>query len=119
RGIDLNLLLQGVGKADGYVWGHSIGSFFEGGSMPEIGKDYWTPYNRNAQFPRLAFNNSNNQQNSSFWIKDFSYVRLKNLQIGYTLPMNLISKINVSHLRFYLSTDNVFTISKFWKYFDV
>lgn len=119
KGIDVNMLFQGVGKADGYVWGHSIGSFYEGGSMPEIGKDYWTPENRNAQFPRLAFNNSNNQQNSSFWVKDAAYLRLKNVQLGYTIPEKLTSKIGVSNLRFYISTDNVFTISKFWKYFDV
>ncbi len=119
KGIDLNILFQGVGKADGYVWGHSIGSFFEGGSMPEIGKDYWTPENRNAMFPRLAFNNSNNQQNSSFWMKNAAYLHLKNIQLGYTIPVNLTSKIGVSNLRFYVSTDNVFTVSKFWKYFDV
>lgn len=119
KGFDLNILFQGVGKADGYVWGHSIGSFYEGGSMPEIGKDYWTPDNRNAMFPRLAFNNSNNQQGSSFWIKDAAYLRLKNLQLGYTIPENLISKIGISNLRLYVSTDNVFTVSKFWKYFDV
>lgn len=119
KGIDLNALFQGVGKADGYVWGHSIGSFFEGGSMPEIGKDYWTPENRDAQFPRLAFNNSNNQQNSSFWVKDAAYLRLKNLQLGYSLPGNFLSKIKISNIRFYVSTDNVFTVSKFWKYFDV
>lgn len=119
KGIDVNILFQGVGKADGYVWGHSIGSFYEGGSMPEIGKDYWTPENRNAQFPRLAFNNSNNQQNSSFWVKDAAYLRLKNVQLGYTIPERFTSKIGVSNLRFYVSTDNVFTISKFWKYFDV
>ncbi len=119
KGFDVNLLFQGVGKADGYVWGHSIGSFFEGGSMPEIGKDYWTPENRDAKFPRLAFNNSNNQQNSSFWVKDAAYLRLKNAQIGYTIPQNIISKIGISNLRFYVSTDNIFTITKFWKYFDV
>jgi TonB-linked SusC/RagA family outer membrane protein len=119
KGFDINILFQGVGKADGYVWGHSIGSFYEGGSMPEIGKDYWTPENRDAQFPRLAFNNSNNQQNSSFWIKDAAYLRLKNVQLGYTIPETILSKIGISNLRFYVSTDNVFTVSKFWKYFDV
>jgi TonB-linked SusC/RagA family outer membrane protein len=119
KGIDLTLFFQGVGKADGYVWGHSIASFYEGGTMPEIGKDYWTPENRDAMFPRLAFNNSNNQQNSSFWVKDAAYIRLKNIQLGYTIPKNLISKIGISNLRLYVSTDNVFTISKFWEYFDV
>ena len=119
KGFDLNLLFQGVGKADGYVWGHSIGSFYEGGSMPEIGKDYWTPENRDAKFPRLAFNNSNNQQNSSFWVKDAAYLRLKNVQLGYTIPEKRTAKIGISNLRVYVSTDNVFTASKFWKYFDV
>ena len=119
KGFDINLLFQGVGKADGYVWGHSIGSFYEGGSMPEIGKDYWTPENRDAKFPRLAFNNSNNQQNSSFWVKDAAYLRLKNAQLGYTIPKNIIPKIGISNLRIYVSTDNIFTITKFWKYFDV
>ncbi|MBW8334480.1 MAG: TonB-dependent receptor [Prolixibacteraceae bacterium] len=103
KGFDLNILFQGVGKADGYVWGHSIGSFYEGGSMPEIGKDYWTPENRDAEFPRLAFNNSNNQQNSSFWKKDAAYLRLKNVQLGYTLPENILSRIGISNLRFYAS----------------
>ncbi len=119
KGFDINVLFQGVGKADGYVWGHSIGSFYEGGSMPEIGKDYWTNENRDAMFPRLAFNNSNNQQNSSFWVKDAAYLRLKNVQLGYTVPGNILSKIGISNLRFYVSTDNVFTVTKFWKYFDV
>ena len=119
KGIDLNVLFQGIGKADGYMWGHSVASFYEGGSMPEMGKDYWTPENRNAKFPRLAFNNSNNQQVSSFWKKDAAYVRLKNLQLGYTLPVKMTSKFGVSNLRFYVSTDNLFTISKFWDMFDV
>jgi TonB-linked SusC/RagA family outer membrane protein len=119
RGFDLNILFQGTGQADGYVWGHSIGSFYEGGSMPEIGKDYWTPENRDAQFPRLAFNNSNNQQNSSFWVKDASYIRLKNLQLGYTIPKNILSKLGIANLRIYASTDNLLTVSRFWKYFDV
>jgi TonB-linked SusC/RagA family outer membrane protein len=119
KGIDVNILFQGVGKADGYVWGHSIGSFYEGGSMPEIGKDYWTPENRDAQFPRLAFNNSNNQQNSSFWVKNAAYLRMKNLQLGYTIPKIWTSKAGISNLRLFISTDNLFTASKFWKYFDV
>ena len=119
KGIDLTLFFQGVGKADGYVWGHSIASFYEGGTMPEIGKDYWTPENRDALFPRLAFNNSNNQQNSSFWLQDASYLRLKNVQLGYSFPKNIISKAGISKLRLYVSTDNVFTVSNFWEYFDV
>ena len=87
--------------------------------MPEIGKDYWTPENRDARFPRLAFNNSNNQQNSSFLVKNAAYLRIKNLQVGYTIPKILTGKAGIANLRIFVSTDNLFTFSDFWKYFDV
>jgi hypothetical protein len=60
----------------------SVGNL--GGTILEPNKDRWTPETPNAKYPRLAFGESNNEQNSSFWMKDASYVRLKNVQIGYT-----------------------------------
>ena len=119
KGFDLNIFFQGVGKANGYINGQGIQTFIEGGSVLEMHKDYWTPENRNAKFPRLAFNETNNMQNSTFWMKDASYVRLKNLQVGYTIPRKTLSKTPISNLRLYFSTDNVFTVSDFWKQYDV
>jgi len=119
KGIDLSMLIQGVGKADGYINGQGIQTFIMGGTVQEQHKDNWTPENRNAKFPRLAFNESNNEQNSSFWMKDASYLRLKNIQLGYTIPNHLLKKASISQLRLYISGDNLLTFDSFWKGFDV
>ncbi len=119
KGVDLNLLFQGVGKADGYIYGQGIQTFVEGGTVQEQHKDYWTPENRDAQFPRLAFNETNNIQNSSFWMKNAAYLRLKNVQLGYTFPKKLLKKTPISNLRLYVSGDNLLTIDNFWDGFDV
>lgn len=119
KGFDLSMLFQGVGKANGYIEGHGIQPFFEGGTVQEQHKDYWTNENRNAKFPRLAFNETNNIQYSSFWMKNAAYCRLKNLQVGYTLPKKWTEKCSMENVRIYFSGDNLFTISDFWKGFDV
>ena len=113
------MLFQGVGKADGYINGQGIQTFIEGGTVQEQHKDYWTPENRNAKFPRLAFNETNNMQNSSFWMKNAAYIRLKNVQLGYALPKNVLRKTPISYLRFYVSGNNLLTIDSFWDGFDV
>ena len=119
KGVDLSLLFQGVGKANGYLYGQGIQTFVEGGSVQEQHKDNWREDNRNAKFPRLAFNETNNMQNSSFWMKNAAYVRLKNIQLGYTVPQKLANKAFISHLRFYISADNLLTLDNFWNGFDV
>lgn len=119
KGIDLNVLFQGVGKANGYINGQGIQTFVEGGTVQEQHKDYWTSENRNATFPRLAFNEINNMQNSSFWMKNAAYIRMKNIQLGYTFPKSLLKNSPISHLRLYVSGDNLLTIDNFWKGFDV
>ncbi len=119
KGLDISLFLQGVGKADGYIYQEGIMPFYLGGTVQEIHKDYWTPENPNASFPRLAFNAPNNTQNSSFWVKNASYLRLKNIQIGYTLPSTIIKKMGVSQLRIYANGQNLFTADRFWNGYDV
>jgi hypothetical protein len=90
-----------------------------GGTVQEQHKDRWTPDNPNATFPRFAFNETNNEQTSSFWMRDAAYMRLKNLQIGYTFPSSIVKKINAKKLRIYLSGQNLFTIDDFWGGYDV
>src|SRR5690606_7170825 len=82
-------------------------------------KDYWTPENTSAAFPRLTISEANNEKNSSFWVKDASYVRLKNIQIGYTLPEKISAKIGMNKIRLYATGQNLFTIDNFWKGYDV
>ncbi|MEK6481670.1 TonB-dependent receptor [Catalinimonas sp. 4WD22] len=116
KAFDFSLFLQGVGKADGYLFGQGIMPFYLGGTVQEQHKDRWTPDNTDASYPRLAFNQVNNEQNSSFWMKDASYLRLQNIQIGYTIPQGVIN--NVQRLRIYLSGRNLFTIDNFYEGYD-
>ena len=123
KGIDLSMFFQGVGKADGYLDGPGIIPFVAGGSIGgtalEAFKDYWTEDNRNAAYPRPAFNESNNGLVSTFWLKDASYIRLKNLQIGYTIPKTMTKKWGIDRLRVFANGTNLFTIDKFWDGYNV
>lgn len=119
KGFNLNMFFQGVGKADGYLYQQGIMPFFNGGTVQEQHKDRWTPDNKDATFPRFAFSQTNNEQNSSFWLKDASYLRLKNLQLGYSLPARISQRAGLTSVRIYANATNVFTIDKFWKGYDV
>ena len=83
--------------------------------------DRWTPENQDAHAfsPRLHEGaNANNYQTSTWWLRDSGYLRLKNLEIGYTLPQKWASKIHCGSMRFYVQGVNLFTfspfISEFW-----
>lgn len=121
KGFDLSMFLQGVGKRDGYLYGSAVFPFYSGATAYEHQKDRWTTENQNvnATFPRLTIGLNNNVQNSSFWVKDASYLRLKNIQLGYTFPKKWISPLSVDHLRVYLTAENLLTIDDFWDGFDV
>lgn len=118
KGFDFAAFLQGVGKADGYLYGQGIMPFYQGGTIQEQHKDRWTPENHNAAFPRYAFNETNNIQNSTFWMKNASYLRLKNLTVGYTLSTSQIQSLHINSLRLFFSGQNLFTKTKFWKGYD-
>ena len=119
KNFDLGMFWQGVGKADGYLGNNATMPFYLGGTIQEQNKDFWTPDNLDAKFPRLAFNEPNNEKNSSFWMKNASYLRLKNIQIGYSLPKSLIKKASIQRLRIYVSGQNLLTFDKFWDGYDV
>jgi len=119
KNFDFSFFLQGVGKADGLIRDQGIMPFLMGGTVQEQHKDRWTPENRNATFPRFAFNETNNEQTSSFWMRDAAYVRLKSLQIGYKLPKHIMNKIKAQQLRIYVSGQNLLTIDNFWDGYDV
>ncbi|SFG81261.1 SusC/RagA family TonB-linked outer membrane protein [Pedobacter insulae] len=119
KNLDLGIFLQGVGKANGYLYAQSVMPFFNGGTVQEMHKDNWNPQNTNAAFPRLAFGESNNEKTSSFWIKDASYLRLKNIQLGYKFSPEVIKKMGLKSVRIYANASNLFTFDKFWDGYDV
>ena len=120
-GFDFKAFLQGVGDIDMYPsqnigWPHHNGA----GITKDFFYNSWSPENPGAKYPRFFLPRRGTQwnaQNSTFWLKDASYLRLKNLQVGYTLSSELLSRINISKLRVYLNGQNLFTISD-WKVTD-
>ncbi len=119
KGVDFSFFLQGVGEVDGYLYGSARHAFATESNMPQkVHLDRWTPENTDASYPRLAYQQSYNQRLSTFWLEDASYLRLKNVQVGYTLPASLTEKFRVSRLRIYASADNLLTKTDFFYGFD-
>lgn len=118
KGIDFSVFLQGVAKQDGYLYGQGIMPFYEGGTVQEQHKDRWTPTNTNAAFPRFAFNETNNIQHSTFWLKSAAYLRVKNVQLGYTIPISLAKQNYIKNIRIFASGQNLLTLDKFWQGYD-
>ncbi len=118
KGFDFSIFGQGVGKVDGYLDNFATMAFYLGGTAQEWHKDHWTPDNPNAAYPRLTFNYPNNEQVSSQWVRSAAYFRLKNVQLGYTLPQTIVKKLNISKLRLFSSAQNLFTLHHFYDSFD-
>lgn len=121
KGLDLGLLFQGAAQSMVQIQKELVWPFFVGANATQkVADDYWTPDNPQARYPRLfgQGGNSNNQQNSSWWYWSSSYLRLKSVELGYTLPAVVLSKIKLKSVRIYVSGLNLFTISPVKDYFD-
>ncbi|NEW81068.1 MAG: TonB-dependent receptor, partial [Mariniphaga sp.] len=115
KGFDFALFFQGVGKRDGYISGWSAYPFQNAGTALVQHLDRWSEANPNpnSAYPRLSINQqSNNLQSSNFWKVSAAYMRLKNVQLGYTLPAQLLKNKAISSVRFFASGTNLFTTSK-------
>lgn len=119
--FDLNIFGQGVGQKANYISGTGAYPFYAADFVPSLlamHKDYWTPENPNATFPRLTPTIGVNSTNSSFWVKNSAYFRLKNINLGMKVPQSLIKKLGMESARIYVSGQNLLTLTKFWKGFD-
>lgn len=115
KGFDLSVFFQGVAKRDGYVSGWLSYPFQNASTALVQHLDRWSEANPNpnAAYPRLSINQqSNNLQPSTFWQVSAAYFRLKNLQLGYSLPASLLKNKAISSVRFFASGNNIFTVSK-------
>lgn len=114
--FDFSMLWQGVAKREILISPETIAPFYRSYNMPwTIHRDYWTPENPNAYWPRLYNESSFNFQPSDRWVQDASYIRLKNVQLGYTIP---IRKTIVNKFRVYVSGDDVWEHTNLMKVFD-
>ena len=113
KGFDVSALLQGAADVKAMTPSTVAYAFYNGGKVAEKHLDRWSEKNPNGSMPRLSMSNSSNKQTSSFWVTDASYVKMRNLQVGYSINQNLLKKYNISRLRVYCSIDNLFTITGF------
>lgn len=119
KGFDLGFIIQGVGKRSMFLRGELLEPFHAGYSQViyQHQLDFWTPLNPDAQYPRLAApgsssNTNNYGRGSDIYLLDASYLRLKNLQIGYTLPKEITAKAGIQKLRISLNAQNLLTLTK-------
>lgn len=119
KSFDLSCFFQGSLKSSFFISSSSITPFINKGQrglLQYIADDHWSETNRNikAFWPRLSeYQILNNNQASTHWLRDGSFVRLKSAEFGYTLPKNLTKKVKVEMMRFYVSGSNLFLWSKF------
>lgn len=136
KGLDFNMFWQGIGKTDflpgnnseyffGLMGSPNSSAIFKGGRM----LDYWRPANEtnllgpntDAYFPKPYFSfteRDKNVQNQSRFVLNAAYLRLKNLQIGYTIPTSLLKKVFIQSARLYVSGENLLTFSKLPKMYE-
>ena len=114
KGFDLSMLFQGAGGVSRYFGEEVFGAFQGDMSYPAtVWFDAWSPENKEGTFPYVSEGSvsaSNPQTESSFWIFTTNYLRMKNLQLSYTLPSNWLKTMGVSNARIYYSGENLFRI---------
>ena len=116
KGFDLSMFFNGQLKAKRYFDAYEVeGAFVGDSSHPAtIWRDSWTYNKKDPKMPRLftSTNSPSSTRNyaSTFWLKNVSYLRMKNLQVGYTLPKSVLEKLKINKIRVYYSCENLFTI---------
>jgi TonB-dependent starch-binding outer membrane protein SusC len=118
KSLDLTGFIYGSHGNDIFNWNKWWTDFwpsFQGQKSKDLLYNSWTEANKNAKVPKATYtsNFSSNTQVCSYYIEDGSYIRLKSLQIGYTIPQKIISKISIKSLRLYVQAVNLFTITRY------
>ena len=125
KGFDCSVFFQGLANESFWINASGYSSKNKGGMAPfyqhtqllkSIADDHWSEDNRNlyAFWPRLStYLNNNNTPTSTWWMRDGSFLRLKQMELGYTVPRNLTKKWHMDSLRFYVSGTNLLNWSSF------
>jgi len=131
KGFDIRVFLQGVAKRDFMPWGSTFWGYEgNGGSewgtqIQKVHMDYFRNdpndplgVNLNSYYPRPIIADSKNEQAQSKYVQNAAYLRVKNLQIGYTIPQLISNRVGLEKVRVYLSGENLFTFTKLSKLYD-
>lgn len=131
KGFDLSMLFQGVGKRDvnlgtePYFVGANTNMWQSAAFVQHL--DYFRPEgttnplgaNVDSYYPRVAFDSAGkNFQTQTRWLQNAAYVRLKNIQLGYSLPKDVLEGLGISNIRIYVTGENLVTWTKLSKIFD-
>ena len=111
KNFDLNFVLSGIAGVTGYFqnsWTQPLG--ISGGTITERWRDAWTEDNPSKTTPRIVINDTWNRQESSFWTTDMSWLKLKNIQLGYSVPESIVTKLSLQNVYLYVNGTDVFTL---------
>ena len=111
KGFDFSMMLQGTIGND--VFDATRRTDISTVNLPSWMLDRWTGEGTSNKIPRFALGDSRNWQSSDLYVYDGSYMRLKNIQLGYTLPQFITKKFFVSSLRLYVAAENLLTFTKY------
>ncbi len=110
QGFDLNLLFQGIGGANVFTRNSFTNISYENRVFSTRWRDAWTPQNTDTDMPSFKFDNSWDNSDSSFWVRKINYLKLKNIQMGYSFHDSINSRLGMDKIYIYANAQNVFTI---------
>lgn len=115
KGIDFTTIWSGAAGVSRLI-NNEVAGYISGdmGHPSNMWLNAWTPENKSTNIPRLGMidDPSMSKNISDFWVQDASYIRLKNLQLGYSLPQSFLRKLGVETMRVYYSAENLLTLHK-------
>jgi len=111
KGLDFSILFQGAAHASALLNNEAVYEFFQEGKVKPFHLNRWTPETAaTATYPLLHNStNANNHRGSTFWIRNADYLRIKNVELGYTLPARWTRLLKLKSTRFFVNGMNVFT----------
>lgn len=111
KNFDLSVSVQGVTNNDGFI--NYSSNLPSNGQFYQQSLDRWTPSNAaNANYPRLSIGSNSNQTPSTLWVRSMDYLRLQNVDLGYTLPTQWVNKIKLNSVRVFANGFNLYSFDK-------
>jgi TonB-linked SusC/RagA family outer membrane protein len=117
KGFDFTAFFQGVIGGEGWSTGELVSPFFNGYNSAGWMVDRWTPEKPNNTYQRVYNDSQRSLIKSEYYVENMSYLRLKNVELGYTLPAGLLEKWRLAGTRLFVSGQNIFTLTRY-KGFD-